>query len=158
LRRAKANNLDEAIDRMNEADDETEELCDRITELEAETIEGLRVKALGVLFRAKPICASDLAGWDWPDDIGSTYSLFYDVAKLTGLLPMVEHYEAKFEKIAAEIEAAGGDGSVKEQVAQEPLPPQTSEEKAATCRDMIDYFTIRLREIEAEIAAAGAVS
>ena len=52
----KANNFDEAADRMNAADEQIEELSERIAELEASSIEGLRAKALVGASRQRARC------------------------------------------------------------------------------------------------------
>ncbi len=105
-----ANNFDEASDRMEAASEQAMELCERIAEFEAETVEGLRAKALVVLFEMRPISASETNSWQWPEDGGATHSLFRTVARLTGLTAFVDHYEEKFDQVAAEIERDGGDG------------------------------------------------
>ena len=119
---------------------------------------GLRANALVVLYEARPASANKVGEWNWPDDGGATYSLFCDVAKMTGLLPMLEHYEAKFEKVAKDIELAGGDGFTvnTEQVAEEAPQPQTPEEWAERYRNIIDHFTAKISEIEAQIAEGAA--
>ncbi len=72
----------------------------------AQTLAGLRAKALLVWWEAAPISTDCPADWQWPDDGGATYSLFCAVAEWTGLKAMVDHYEDEFALAAEKIERA----------------------------------------------------
>ncbi|MFO1098243.1 MAG: hypothetical protein U1E81_08195 [Xanthobacteraceae bacterium] len=144
--------LDKACAALNAASGAIESLKEELWNMEAETIDGLRAKALMVVFEASPLCGGDLSVWNWPDDGGATYSLVWDVAAKTRLLPLLNLYEDKFEKIAEEIEAAGGDGSEQEEAeraAKEPPKPWTPEEHLASYRRLIDHCTAKIAELEA---------
>ena len=96
-----------ASERMSVTEQAIESLVERIIELPATTLAGLRAKALVALFEARPWSASGLDNWHFPESDGGEWrSLFDAAANLTGLAPMVREFEAKFDKIAAEIEAA----------------------------------------------------
>jgi hypothetical protein len=88
---------DAASDRTTALADDMEPLAEAIMEAEASTLGGLRAKALVVLWEARPISADHEGHLTFSDDDGgASESLFYGVAGLTGLLPMVRRIEARY--------------------------------------------------------------
>ena len=84
-------------DRTTALSDEMEPLAEAIMEAEASTLGELRAKALVVLWEVRPICAEHEGHLTFPDDDGgASEALFYGVAGLTGLLPMVRSIEARY--------------------------------------------------------------
>ena len=94
--------------RMIETGDALEELAERVAKLDAETMAGLRTKTLVAIWENAPYIADNMS-FSWGEDCGAIYSHIRSAAKITGLLPLLDHYEAAFAEVAAQIEAAGGD-------------------------------------------------
>jgi hypothetical protein len=91
-----------------------ESLIEQILPLSATSIAGLRAKALVVWFEARPRwlwTGPHHHEWGWQND--AAMSLFYDIADLTGLAPMVARYEAKLYQAAIDSERAAAARAVR---------------------------------------------
>jgi len=91
----KRNGCDAASDRMSALFDRMEPIAEKIKEIPATTVAGLRAKALVVLFEAMPIASEHSGEFEMGDDGGASRSLFYAVAAITGLAPMVSEIEGR---------------------------------------------------------------
>jgi hypothetical protein len=88
---------------MEELAEEIEPLAEAIVEMEDATFHGLRAKALVMLWEFRPSWAFHQGAFNFPDDGGTSRSLFDAVALITGLTPMVQEIE---DRLAADIGGA----------------------------------------------------
>ena len=91
----KRNGCDAASNRMSALFARMKPIAEKIVEVPASTLAGLRAKALVVLFEAMPAFADHEGEMEMADDGGASRSLFMTAAELTGIGPMVREIEAR---------------------------------------------------------------
>lgn len=91
--------------RLHNISERIEPIVESIIKAKATSLDGLRAMALAWLFEVRPSSSDNIGGLCFSDDGGISESVFYAIAELTGLTPLVRTIEKRLVASAAAVDA-----------------------------------------------------